>query len=209
MGASASVDLRPEDVSEVQDLTNYEPKEIKSLYKRFRRLDRTGRGTISTDDLTMIPQIAMNPFAARLTALFERDFEDRINFKSFVCALSIFSPHAREEVKARAVFKLYDVDGDGFVGPEDLKKVLEMMISSGTVSADAADQLVAKTLRQADMDGDGKISFEDFSQCTVAFDWSELDTPVKSSMRRAVEFQRESESSGAGLDKLGGGGGGH
>jgi Ca2+-binding EF-hand superfamily protein len=40
------------------------PKEIKILYKRFRRLDRSGRGTISADDLTMIPELAMNPLAS-------------------------------------------------------------------------------------------------------------------------------------------------
>jgi Ca2+-binding EF-hand superfamily protein len=71
------------------------------LYKRFRRLDRSGRGTISMDDLSMIPEIAMNPLSSRLTALFERDSEDRINFKSFVAALATFSDKSRPEARGR------------------------------------------------------------------------------------------------------------
>lgn len=145
MGASASVDLRPEEVAELQDITACacrarrgraawplcrrrhthshcllllarvrraprcsthncaadEPKEIKALYKRFRRLDRSGRGTLSNDDLQMIPEIAMNPLSARLQVLFVKDGEDRINFKSFVSALAIFSDKARPDLKTR------------------------------------------------------------------------------------------------------------
>ena len=78
-----------------------EPKEIKVLYKRFRRLDRSGRGTLSNDDLQMIPEIAMNPLSSRLQVLFEKDGEDRINFKSFVSALAIFSEKARPDLKCR------------------------------------------------------------------------------------------------------------
>lgn len=71
------------------------------LYKRFRRLDRSGRGTLSNDDLQMIPEIAMNPLSSRLQVLFEKDGEDRINFKSFVSALAIFSEKSLPELKCR------------------------------------------------------------------------------------------------------------
>jgi Ca2+-binding EF-hand superfamily protein len=81
-----------------------EPKEIKILYKRFRRLDRTGRGTISGDDLTMIPEVAMNPLAARLVAMFERDAEDRVNFKSFAMGLAVYNEKGRPEPKARGAW---------------------------------------------------------------------------------------------------------
>ena len=75
------------------------------LYKRFRRLDRGGRGTISLDDLTMIPEIAMNPLSPRLAVLFERDAEDRINFKSFVTALATFSDKSDPEAKCRGAVR--------------------------------------------------------------------------------------------------------
>ena len=129
MGASSSMDLRPEEVEDLtldtqcetleltlralplcQQTTSShpsfplpladEPKEIKTLYRRFRRLDRGFRGTISTDDLTMIPEVVMNPLSPRLVAMFERDAEDRINFRSFARGLSVLSDHALPEVKS-------------------------------------------------------------------------------------------------------------
>jgi Ca2+-binding EF-hand superfamily protein len=54
----------------------------------------------------MIPEVAMNPLASRLTSLFERDIEDRINFKSFVSGLSVFSEKARPEVRQRGAIML-------------------------------------------------------------------------------------------------------
>jgi serine/threonine-protein phosphatase 2B regulatory subunit len=110
MGAASSFELRPEEVQELQDLTQYEPKEIRTLFKRFRRLDRGNRGTISSDDIIMIPEVAMNPLASRLTALFPRDSEDRITFTSFVSGLAIFSEKARPEMRVRGACAVRRVD---------------------------------------------------------------------------------------------------
>ena len=71
------------------------------LYNRFRRLDRAGRGTLSTDDLLMIPEINMNPLSPRLVTLFELNADERINFKSFVAGLSVLAPGAPPEVRSR------------------------------------------------------------------------------------------------------------
>lgn len=100
-GAAASLDLRPEEIRELQDLTCYEPKEIQKLFKRFRRLDRGFRGTISAEDLIMVPELAMNPLAPRLVALFPRDAEDRINFTSFVTGLAVFSENCPAQRRIR------------------------------------------------------------------------------------------------------------
>ena len=76
-----------------------EPKEVRTLYKRFRRLDRSGKGTISVDDLLMIPEVVMNPLAQRLVHMFDRDAEDRINFRAFVMGLSVFNEKATAEAR--------------------------------------------------------------------------------------------------------------
>jgi hypothetical protein len=49
----------------------------------------------------MIPEVAMNPLAARLVAMFERDAEDRVNFKGFAMGLAVFNERAPAEAKAR------------------------------------------------------------------------------------------------------------
>lgn len=182
MGASASLDLRPEEVRELEDLTHYEPKEIKTLYKRFRRIDRSGRGTISVEDLLMIPEISMNPLASRLVKMFERDMEDRINFRAFAAGLAIFSSRARPALKCRTVFKLFDVDEDGFISEADLRACVDLMVGK-TISPSNAAAIVAHTLSSADVDGDGRISFDDFAQSMASVSWDMLSVPVRSSAK--------------------------
>lgn len=138
-----------------------EPKEIKTLYKRFRRLDRANRGTISGDDLTMIPELCMNPLASRITGLFERDVEDRINFRSFVAGLSMFGPSSSRDVKLKAAFRVFDVDSDGFISETDLKRVVNLMVGK-TLSPETAARIITSTLQDADFDKDGKIGPSDF-----------------------------------------------
>jgi serine/threonine-protein phosphatase 2B regulatory subunit len=112
--------------------------------------------------------------------LFDRDYEERINFRSFVSGLSLFSENTRPEVKCRAVFKLFDADGDGVLSRDDLRQLATLMVGR-TVSPSALDALVEKTMVEADRDGDGQISFGDFEQSLGAVAWSFLSVPVKAS----------------------------
>lgn len=242
MGASSSVDLRPDEVRELEDATSREcawhsrnqpcsnlqplqkqlllpllllalppvdgpaglpppapavaPKQIKSLYKRFRRLDRSNRGTIAADDLLMIPELSMNPLASRLVAtLFERDGEDRINFRAFVAGLAVFSDRCRPEVRQRTVFRLFDCDGDGFIGREDLTRTLSLMVGK-TMSAEAIAATVARTLADCDVDRDGRISSSDFdASLSSVVAWDLFFVPLSSQHR----WEAEAAGGGGGL----------
>ena len=55
--ATSSSDLTPTDIDELQDSSGFTPAEIKKLYTRFRKLDRTGRGVIRREDLLKIPEL--------------------------------------------------------------------------------------------------------------------------------------------------------
>ncbi len=68
------------------------------MYSRFRRLDRGRKGTLTADDLQMIPELAMSPLAPRVIALFEQDCED-VNFKQFLKTLSPFRAAASASQK--------------------------------------------------------------------------------------------------------------
>lgn len=153
-----------------------EPKEIKSLYRRFRRLDIKGRGTISVDDLTMIPEVHMNPLGLRVCAMFARDGEGRINFRSFALGLSVLSSRARAAVKSEALFKIYDVDNDGAISAEDIRVVLRMATGSA-LSAAALSAVVAQTLKAGDRDGDGVINVDDWRAMPYA--WDTFSVPVR------------------------------
>jgi Ca2+-binding EF-hand superfamily protein len=79
-------------------------KEIKRLYNRFKRIDKDNSGTITTEEMLSIPELAMNPLAVRVISLFT-SYDEHINFKQFIQTLSVFSPKAPLKDKIKRMKK--------------------------------------------------------------------------------------------------------
>lgn len=62
----------------------------------------------------------------------------------------------------RFAFKVYDMDRDDYISNGELFLVLKMMVGNNLKDAQL-QQIVDKTIMEADKDGDGKLSFEEFS----------------------------------------------
>ncbi len=60
-------------------------------------------------------------------------------------------------------FKVYDMDRDGYISNGELFLVLKMMVGSNLKDTQL-QQIVDKTIINADKDGDGKISYEGFTK---------------------------------------------
>lgn len=80
------------------------PKEIKRLYKRFKKLDKDGDGTISKEEFLMIPELAVNPLVKRVISIFDQNGDDSVNFKEFISALSVFSTRGEKEEKLECMY---------------------------------------------------------------------------------------------------------
>lgn len=78
-------------------------------------------------------------------------------------------------------FKVYDVDRDGYISNGELFLVLKMMVGNNLkvrllncirtqtflnacLQDQQLQQIVDKTIMEADLDGDGKLSFDEFAQ---------------------------------------------
>ncbi|KAJ3108274.1 Calcineurin subunit B [Phlyctochytrium planicorne] len=140
-----------------------ESMEVQRLYKRFVKLDKDGSGTIDKDEFLSIPQIANNPLAARLLSVLDGDGTGDVDFKEFIAGLSAFSSKGNKEDKLRFAFKVYDMDRDGFISNGELFLVLKMMVGNN-LRDNQLQQIVDKTIMEADTDMDGKISFEEFTK---------------------------------------------
>ncbi|KAJ3367907.1 calcineurin subunit B [Allomyces macrogynus ATCC 38327] len=147
----------------------FTPEETKRLYKRFMKLDKDGSGTIDKDEFLAIPQIANNPLVARLIAIFDEDGGGDVDFTEFISGLSVFSSRGNKESKLRFAFKVYDMDRDGFISNGELFLVLKMMVGSN-LKDHQLQQIVDKTIMEADLDGDGKISFTEFMNVVESTD---------------------------------------
>jgi serine/threonine-protein phosphatase 2B regulatory subunit len=92
---------------------------------------------------------------------------EQINFKQFVSTLSVFSPKAPRAEKVKSTyqcnasstctqstllpvaFKVYDVNGDGFVTDDDLLYVLKLMVGDN-LAEDQLKAIVKRTITAAD-----------------------------------------------------------
>lgn len=64
---------------------------------------------------------------------------------------------------------MYDSDGDGFVTAGDLSHTLRML-QNRPLSDLQLDQIVESTIQQHDLDGDGRLSFQEFTTLLTAAD---------------------------------------
>lgn len=71
----------------------------------------------------------------------------------------------------RFAFKVYDIDRDGYISNGELFIVLKMMVGSN-LKDQQLQQIVDKTIMEADLDGDGKINFEEFAKMVANTDVS-------------------------------------
>ena len=98
-----------------------------------------------------------------MIAIFDEDGGGDVDFQEFVSGLSAFSSKGNKEEKLRFAFKVYDIDRDGFISNGELFIVLKMMVGSN-LKDQQLQQIVDKTIMEADSNKDGKISFEEFTK---------------------------------------------
>lgn len=157
MGANTSA-LGSEEIDEISRQASLSQLEVKRLYKRFQKLDRTQSGTLDTDELLMVPELAMNPLHPRFVSIFEN-----VNFTQFATHMSAFSPASLPEKKVDFAFRMYDIDADGFVSEADLEALLRMLVGD-YIPAETLRTVVKRIVADADLDGDGLISRAEFTE---------------------------------------------
>ena len=112
------------------------------LYRRFKKLDRKRVGFISSQDFYLIPELSMNPLCDRVIALFDPQRSEQVTFDSFVQTVNLFHQQTPVDERVKAVFQVYDVDGDGFITASDLLALVTATTQHTTVlTRDAAGWL--------------------------------------------------------------------
>jgi serine/threonine-protein phosphatase 2B regulatory subunit len=149
--------------------TNFDQEELHRLRKRFMKLDKDNSGTIERDEFLSLPVIAANPLASRLIAIFDEEGGGDVDFQEFISGLSAFSSKGNKEEKLRFAFKVYDIDRDGYISNGELFIALKLMVGSN-LKDQQLQQIVDKTIIQADKDRDGRISFEEFTEMVEGTD---------------------------------------
>lgn len=145
-------------------------QELEKLFVNFKKLDRNGDGFLSKDEFLQIEALQQNPLVARVLEIFDDDGNDKIDFTEFVSALAIFCSTDPEENKQKVefAFRIYDVNNDQFISNGDLFRILKIMVGDN-LNDTQLQQLVDRTILQADKDKDGKLSPQEFTEVCVFF----------------------------------------
>jgi len=174
MGNSAG-NLTQEGIEQMKSDNNLTEKELKRLYRRFKKLDADGSGTLSTTEFQSIPEFAVNPLLERVLSVFDTNKDNEIEFSEFISGLATFTQKGNKENKLKFAFQIYDIDGDGYISNGELFQVLKIMVGQNLTDTQL-QQIVDKTILEADKDKDGRISFEEFVKMIGNTD--EIDTKL-------------------------------
>uniref|UniRef100_A0ABI7ZI32 Calcineurin like EF-hand protein 2 n=1 Tax=Felis catus TaxID=9685 RepID=A0ABI7ZI32_FELCA len=155
------------------------------LYHRFRALDRNKKGYLSRMDLQQIGALAVNPLGERIIDSFFPDGNLRLDFPGFVRVLAHFRPIDDEDPgirdpkepeplnsrmnKLRFAFQLYDLDRDGKISRHEMLQVLRLMVGV-QVTEEQLESIADRTVQEADEDGDGAVSFLEFTKSLEKMD---------------------------------------
>ncbi|KAH8656083.1 putative neuronal calcium sensor NCS-1 [Tricladium varicosporioides] len=188
MGKSQSK-LSQEQLSELQRSTHFDKKELQQWYKGF--LKDCPSGMLTKEEFQKIyrqffPFGDPSSFADYVFNVFDSDKSGSIDFKEFICALSVTS-RGKMEDKLDWAFQLYDIDGDGKISYEEMLAIVEAiykMVSEMKAVAlygntneiqvgsmvklpadeDTPEKRVRKIFRMMDKDENGSLDMEEFKE---------------------------------------------
>ena len=109
---------------------------------------------------------AMNSEDARPSHVYlQREWttHNRLTFEDYMNVLTVCSPRLahQTDLMKRIVFRIYDVDNDGFVGQDDLFFMFKF-VTHGRVSDAQVELMVDTAFKKLDDSVDRKVNFDEF-----------------------------------------------
>ncbi|KAI4123444.1 MAG: hypothetical protein LQ347_006156 [Umbilicaria vellea] len=164
--------LSQEQLNQLQKDTHFDKKELQQWYKGF--LKDCPSGMLTKEEFQKIyrqffPFGDPTSFADYVFNVFDSDKSGSIDFKEFICALSVTS-RGKMEDKLDWAFQLYDIDGDGQISYNEMLQIVEAiykMVGSMVKlppDEDTPEKRVSKIFRMMDKDENGSLDMDEFKE---------------------------------------------
>lgn len=140
--------------------TSLSDEQLEKLHNAFTLFDKDGDGSISPRELgNAIRSLGQNPTEKELREMIaeiDLDGSGGVGFDEFVVLMISHLKDVDTESEIRQAFNVFDRNGDGFITADELRYA---MLNLGEP---LTDEEVEEMIREADLDGDGKINYEEF-----------------------------------------------
>ncbi|XP_073105606.1 calmodulin-2 isoform X2 [Elaeis guineensis] len=135
-----------------QHLTDEQIAKFKEVFSLF---DKDGDGLITAKELdTVMTSLGQNPTEAELQDMInevDADQNGAIDFHEFLNLMACKVKNTDSEEELREAFKVFDKDQNGFIS-----------------AANPTDEEINEMIREADIDGDGQVNYDDFVMMMLA-----------------------------------------
>ena len=202
-------------------ISHFDVATVRRLHTLFNNISasHTDDGIIDAHELTEAMGLDADCLLARaIFRIFDRTQTKRINFRTWVTALSALSQRASVDEKIRFSFSLYDLNDDGAIDIGELRTLLQAAVRENVLDVTEAEarQICDHTLRAVDRDGNGRVEYEEYRAVVMSssrfvdsftvdvpallesFRWKRSEVSEEEARAKAHRFQRREKQKGGG-----------
>jgi len=149
--------------------------QIHELREAFSLFDKDGSGTISNDELEVVMKsLGQNPTQGELKQMIQEvdvDGNGEVDFDEFLLMMKKQMQARDVDSEMREAFRVFDRNGDGQISPMELRNVMTSLGEKLT------EEEISEMMKEADLDGNGFIDFEEFVHMVSNIDKSPEGPP--------------------------------
>jgi calmodulin len=146
--------------------TNVNQDKINEIKEAFQVFDKDSDGFITIKELaTVMRSLGHNPTESELQDMikqYDKDESGTIDFAEFFELMTNKMLESQIEEELIETFRVFDRDGNGLLSGQELKYVMAV------VGEILTDQEIDELIKQADIDGDGFINYQEFVKMMTA-----------------------------------------